>query len=216
MNDGWIRADWAAPAGVLAGTTTRNADFDTLDIPGQPCWLTQVHGAEVVEAGHFDAPPEADGSISHDPAFVAVVRTADCLPLLFCSTDGTEVAAVHAGWRGLAGGVIEAAVRRLRTDPGEMLVWLGPAISQPAYEVGAEVRDAFVSQDAAAADCFRPNDRGRWQADLYGLARRRLAALGISSVSGGGFCTFADRDRFFSYRRDGSSGRMLSFIARIP
>jgi len=216
MNDGWIRAEWAAPAGVLAGTTTRDGDFDALDLPGTPCWLKQVHGAGVVEAGHFNVPPEADASISRDPAVIAVVRTADCLPLLFCAADGTEVAAVHAGWRGLAAGVIEAAVHRLEHDPDEMLVWLGPAISQQAFEVGAEVREAFVTQDAAAAACFRPNERGRWQADLYGLARQRLAALGVVSVSGGGFCTFADSDRFFSYRRDGSTGRMLSFISRIP
>jgi len=216
MTGDWIRADWPAPAGVLAGTTTRDTDFDAIDLPGTPCWLAQVHGADAVIARDYAAPPDADASISRDPAFVAVVRTADCLPLLLCSTDGTEVAAVHAGWRGLAAGVIEAAVRGLQHGPDEMLVWLGPAISQSAFEVGPEVRAAFISVDAAAADCFRPNRRGRWQADLYGLARQRLASLGIRSVTGGDFCTFADAGRFFSYRRDGSTGRMLSFVARIP
>ena len=141
-----------------------------------------------------------------------MVLTADCLPILLCADSGDETAAIHAGWRGLAAGIVAATVSRMQTRPEYLLAWLGPAISQPAFEVGGEVRAAFVDQDAAANTCFVPNERGRWQADLYGLAQRRLEAIGIRSVWGGGFCTFRDKERFFSYRRDGQTGRMASLI----
>jgi len=143
-----------------------------------------------------------------------VVRTADCLPVLLCARDGNEIAAVHAGWRGLAAGVIEAAVAALTTANEEIMAWFGPAISQPAFEVGAEVKQAFVQQDPAAAAAFVENDRGRWQADLYMLARQRLRAVAVNEIFGGGLCTHADPERFYSYRRDGETGRMLSFIYR--
>jgi YfiH family protein len=142
-----------------------------------------------------------------------VVRTADCLPILLCSSDGTEVAAVHAGWRGLAAGVIEATIARLRHAPDDLLVWLGPAISQAAFEVGDEVRAAFVDQEPDDVRHFVANSRGRWQADLYALASSRLGRLGVGSITGGGFCTFTERERFFSYRRNPDCGRMVSFVA---
>jgi len=213
MSGAWIRADWAAPPNVIAGTTPRSTEFESLGIPGEPCWLNQVHGAAVVDAARADNVPDADASLSAEAGRICVVRTADCLPVLICSIDGREVAAAHAGWRGLAAGVIEATVARMAHDAGDLLVWLGPAISQSAFEVGGEVRAAFVVQDPGAGGCFVPNERGRWQADLYGLARRRLEAIGVSSVSGGRFCTFRDKERFFSYRRDPDCGRMVSFIA---
>ena len=216
MNGSWIRADWPAPRNVIAGTTLRSTDFDSLGIPGEPCWLNQVHGAAVVDAAQAGERPDADASLTADARHICVVRTADCLPVLICSNDGREAAAAHAGWRGLAAGILEATVARMAHDAGDLMVWLGPAISQPAFEVGGEVRTAFVDQDAAANTCFVPNERGRWQADLYGLARRRLEAIGVRFISGGGFCTFRDKERFFSYRRNPDCGRMVSFIALEP
>lgn len=215
MNDGWIRADWPAPAGVKAGTTLRGTDIAALDLPGTPCWLEQVHGIDVVDVDSYASPPVADASIGRRPGDVCVVRTADCLPVLLCTDSATSVAAVHAGWRGLAAGVIEATVAAMDAEPGEILAWLGPAISQPAFEVGREVLNAFVGQHPEAAAFFERNARGRWQADLYGLARLRLAKLGVGRVSGGGLCTHGDPDRFYSYRRDGDTGRLVSFVA-IP
>lgn len=213
MSPSWISADWAAPDTVIAGTTLRNGTLDEVGLNGRPCWLNQVHGADVVTAEAFETPPDADAVISRSADHICVIRTADCLPVLVCATDGTEIAAVHAGWRGLARGVIEATIDGMRHAPDELLVWLGPAISQAAFEVGDEVRAAFVKQAPTDAGQFRANERGRWQADLAGLARRRLRALGVASVTGGGFCTFADRDRFFSYRRNPECGRMVSFVA---
>jgi YfiH family protein len=214
MTAEWIAADWPAPPNIIAGTTLRAGRLESLSLPGEPCWLQQVHGARVVAADRYETPPEADASISARPGDVCVVRSADCLPVLFCSTDGLEVAAAHAGWRGLAAGVLEATVAKLTHDAVDLIAWLGPAISQPAFEVGAEVKDAFVNQDPDASRCFEPNARGRWQADLYELARRRLGFSGINAIYGGGFCTFADTRRFFSYRRDPNCGRLISFVAR--
>lgn len=214
MSADWIPANWPAPENIVAGTTLRTGSIASLKLPGEPCWLNQVHGAEVVAAGHFDVRPDADASVGNEPGDVCVVRTADCLPLLFCSADGAEIAAAHAGWRGLAAGVIEATVAKMAHEAGDLLVWMGPAISQPAFEVGDEVRVAFIRQDPGAGCCFVSNERGRWQADLYELARRRLAAIGVTDVFGGGFCTFADKERFFSYRRNPDCGRMISFVAR--
>ncbi|MEL7187590.1 MAG: peptidoglycan editing factor PgeF [Pseudomonadota bacterium] len=209
----WIRADWPAPASVVAGTTLRSRDGKALPVAGTPCWLQQVHGSRVVAASAYDDMPEADASVSGDEGYICVVRTADCLPVLLCSRDGLSFAAAHAGWRGLAAGVLENTVATLGVAGSELLAWLGPAISQPSFEVGGEVRAAFVDHDAQAAMFFEPNARGRWQADLYGLARQRLASVGVNDTYGGGLCTVADEKRFFSYRRDADSGRMLSFIA---
>lgn len=213
MREDWIPAAWPAPDTVVAGTILRGGDIATISLSGEPCWLTQVHGASVVQAGHYDTPPEADAVVGRKPGDVCVVRTADCLPLLFCAADGSEIAAAHAGWRGLAAGVIEATVANMSHEPGELRAWLGPAISQRAFEVGDEVREVFMLQDAGAAVCFAANKRGRWQADLYELARRRLRASGVSAISGGNFCTFADAKRFYSYRRDRDTGRLVSFVA---
>lgn len=213
MSADWIVADWPAPEGIIAGTTLRTGCLAPLQLPGDPCWLNQVHGADVVTVRSYDTPPNADASVGRNAGDVCVVKTADCLPVLFCSKDGGEVAAAHAGWRGLAAGVIEATVASMAHAPGELLVWMGPAISQQAFEVGDEVRDAFVEQDRGAAACFVANHRGRWQADLYELGRRQLAAIGVTRVHGGEFCTFADRERFYSYRRNPDCGRMVSFVA---
>ena len=143
---------------------------------------------------------------------MCVVQVADCLPVLFAARDGGAVAAAHAGWRGLAAGVLEATVARLGVEPQQLIAWLGPAIGPSHFEVGEEVRAAFTAHDRAAAEAFAPNARGRWQCDLGALARQRLAAIGIGAVYGGGWCTFADPARFFSYRRDGQCGRMAALI----
>lgn len=216
MSAGWIRADWPAPAGIVAGTTLRDSEYR---LPAQPQWLNQVHGARVVHARSpvfAEGPPAADAIVADQPGDICVVCTADCLPVLFCSMDGCEIAAVHGGWRGLAAGIIEETIAAMTAQPGELIAWLGPAISQPAFEVGAEVREAFLASDAAAEAAFVANDRGRWQADLYGLATARLRNLGVSAVYGGGLCTHRDEARFYSYRRDGATGRMLSFVYRNP
>ena len=214
MSGGCIRADWPAPDGIVAGTTLRAGDFV---LPAAPQWLNQVHGTTVVHAGspQFDAdPPAADAIIADRPGDICVVRTADCLPILLCSSDGKEIAAIHAGWRGLAAGIVEATVAALATANDQLMAWFGPAISQPAFEVGAEVKEAFVQKNVVAGAAFLENAQGRWQADLYGLARQRLEAVAVSQIFGGGLCTYADAERFYSYRRDGETGRMLSFIYR--
>lgn len=213
MSADWISADWPAPAAIIAGTTLRTGRIEDLRLPGEPCWLQQVHGTNVVRAMRYPEPPQADASISEDPAAVCVVQTADCLPVLLCAVNGTEVAAAHAGWRGLAAGIIEATVAGMSHAPDSLIAWLGPAISQAAFEVGDEVRQAFVDCDSGAAVCFEANARGRWQADLYALARRRLLAAGVAGIYGGGFCTHADNTRFFSYRRRPDCGRMVSIAA---
>jgi len=241
MND-WIAADWDAPRQIVAGTTLRTAAANTLPLPGEPCWLSQVHGTKVISAGHFDEPPDADASVKGSDLFsvkgsdlfseadasvkglapcgaknpfLCVVRTADCLPVLMCSKDGGAFAAVHAGWRGLAAGVIENTIVTLDIKPANLLVWLGPAISQAAFEVGDEVREAFLVHDPKASSCFERNARGRWQADLYGLARQRLNAAGVLAVSGGDYCTYSDEKRFYSYRRNHNCGRLVSFIGLL-
>jgi YfiH family protein len=210
----WLAAGWPAPSNIVAGTTLRHAEHATLPLPGRPVWLNQVHGANVVSAAHFEQLPDADACISSNPQLVCAVRTADCLPVLLCSTDGSATGAAHAGWRGLAAGVLENTVAKMPVKPESLMVWLGPAISQPAFEVGDEVRAAFTAADPAAEACFVQNPRGRWQADLYGLARQRLRAAGVRHIYGGGLCTYTDVDRFFSYRRDPQCGRMISFVGR--
>ena len=185
-----------------------------LDLAAEPCWLSQVHGSKVVDAGRIGAEtPEADAAVSRTAGTACAVLTADCLPVLFAAEDGSAIGAAHAGWRGLAAGVLENTVSAMGTPPERLLAWLGPAISQAAFEVGGEVRDAFTTADPSAADYFVPNARGRLQADLYGLARLRLAAVGVSAVYGGGWCTFDDDQRFFSYRREPTCGRMATVVA---
>ena len=187
-----------------------------LDLPSAPCWLRQVHGNEVAI---FDAPgaandeeQQADAAITRRPGTVLAILTADCMPILLCAADGSEVAAVHAGWRGLAAGVIEACVGRMRAQPANLIAWLGPAIGPSSYEVGDEVRAAFVAHEARSNAAFSATRPGHWLCDLYTLARQRLHALGVTAVHGGGFNTFAD-ERFYSYRRDGAnSGRFASLI----
>lgn len=187
-----------------------------LALPAEPTWLSQVHGKDVVDLDrpHPNEVPVADATIARTPGSVCVIMVADCLPVLFAGRDGQRIAAAHAGWRGLAAGVLENTVAALELPPSALTAWLGPAISQPNFEVGDEVRAAFVDGDAGAAIHFTRNTRGRWQADLAGLARRRLAALGLTDVHGGHWCTVADRERFFSHRRDGRGGRMAALIWR--
>lgn len=236
-----IEADWPAPSSVRAVATTRAGGISVgayaslnlgshvgddanavsenrlrlraaLALPRDPVWLNQVHGHAVIEAAAHDTPPTADASFSRTPGQTCVVLTADCLPVLLCDRDGTRVAAAHAGWRGLAGGVVESALRAMAVAPDRVLAWLGPAIEQDMFEVGPEVREQFVARSADNAHAFKSNARGRWQADLYDLARRELARLGVTQVFGGGFRCHADRDRFYSYRRDGKTGRMATLV----
>jgi len=182
-----------------------------LGLPGEPVWLEQVHGVRVLDLDR-EAPAAADGSVTTRPGVVCVVMTADCLPVLFCDRAGRRVGVAHAGWRGLSSGVLPAAVAALGTQPKDLLAWLGPAIGPRAYEVGAEVRAAFVEREAGAEACFVPNVRGRFEADLYGLARASLARAGVGAVFGGGFCTFTEANRFFSHRREAPCGRMAALI----
>jgi hypothetical protein len=194
-------------------------------LPGPPVWLEQVHGCEVVrlDATNVDAarrtPPVADAAVTTLPNVPCAVLTADCLPVLFADREGAGVGAAHAGWRGLAAGVLEATVAALDglgVPPGRLVAWLGPAIGPRAFEVGGEVVAAFCDRDPAAAAAFVAHAGGRWRADLYALARRRLAAAGVVAVAGGGHCTFAERDRFFSYRRERDTGRQAAFVWRAP
>jgi YfiH family protein len=188
-----------------------------LKLEVEPAWLNQVHGVAVknVDGAPFSPVPfTADAAVASRAGAACVVMVADCLPVLFCSSDGQRIGAAHAGWRGLAEGVLERTVEAMGVPPSELRAWLGPAISQAHFEVGEEVREVFVKADRAAISCFRMNARGRWQADLGGLARLRLASLGVTNISGGAWCTFEDRERFFSHRRDGKGGRIAALICR--
>lgn len=235
----WLIPDWPAPPRVRARITTRkggesrhryasfnlglgvgddpqlvlnNRDRLRTGLPDEPLWLRQVHGATVVEAESAGREPCADGAVTSSPKIVLVVLTADCLPVLICDHEGGAVGAVHAGWRGLAAGVIESAVGRIGVAPSRLMAYLGPGISAAAYEVGPEVREAFVSGDPRAARAFADGKPGKYFADLCLLARQRLEKAGIMDVYGGNYCTYADRERFFSHRRDGETGRMASLI----
>jgi YfiH family protein len=188
------------------------------ELPAEPLWMEQVHGREVAihDGRHAaQAVPCADAAVAFEPGRVCVVLTADCLPVVFVDGRGTRVGVAHAGWRGLGGGVLEATIAALAVAPATLHAWLGPAIGPQAFEVGDEVRTLFLEQDAGAADAFQPNARGRWLADIHALARRRLEGLGVASVHGGGLCTYGDAQRFFSYRRDGRTGRMAT-LAWLP
>ena len=237
----FIFPDWPAPKNIRAAVTTRlngvsqvpYASFNlashvgddltavhenrthlrtALALPAEPLWLKQVHGITVVDAAQGGVEPEADGAFCSQPGVVCAVLTADCLPILICNWQGTKVAALHAGWRGLAGGVIEAGVKALSESGNELLAWLGPAIGPEKFEVGAEVRSAFLQYDPHAASAFRATRDGKYLADIYMLARQRLQKLGLAAVYDGGFCTVTDAARFFSYRRDGVTGRMATLI----
>ncbi len=181
-------------------------------LPAEPLWLSQVHGTRVQAAADYTPGVNADACVARSPGPVCAVLCADCLPVLFCDDGGTVVGAAHAGWRGLAAGVLEATVAAMEVAPGSLMAWLGPAIAQPAFEVGDEVRAAFVAHDPRAAGAFLAEGNGKWRCDLTALARLRLAAAGVTRLYGGGLCTFSDPRRFYSYRRDGVTGRMASLI----
>ena len=181
-------------------------------MPAAPIWLQQVHGTQVLAAASQSiSGQQADASVTSESGVVCTVMTADCLPLLLCDAAGTQVAAVHAGWRGLCDGIIEKTVCQF-ANPTSVMAYLGPAISQPAFEVGAEVREAFIAVAAEAQKAFIAGVEGKWQADLYLLARQRLRSVGVAQIYGGNFCTYRQPELFFSYRRDGQTGRMASSI----
>jgi len=202
----------------LAVAKNRRILAEAAGLPTEPCWLTQVHGTKVLDldvplaATPCAAVRSADAAVSGLPGTVCAILTADCLPLLLAAGSGARVGAAHAGWRGLAAGVIEAAVRSMGTPPSDLLAWLGPAIGPTHFEIGAEVRDALLCADPGADAAIQPNARGRFMADLFALARRRLARAGVKSVYGGGECTFAQADKYFSHRRDGRTGRQATLI----
>lgn len=216
-----IIPEWPAPAAVKALVTTR-ALGDMREaaararlrarLPAEPVWLRQVHGATVVEATPQAAGVEADASFTRTRGTVCAVRIADCLPVLLAAEDASVVGIAHAGWRGLAAGVIEALVAAMAMRAGGLVAWLGPAIGPTAYEVGEEVREAFLARDRALAAAFAPARPGHWMLDLYAAARRRLAAAGVGRVAGGGFCTRTEAARFFSWRRERTSARMAAAI----
>ena len=213
--------EWPVPPGVQALVTTRalgdmKSEAGRLRLrallPAQPVWLRQVHGTGVVDAARASAGTAADASCTRGKNIVCAVMAADCMPVLFADERGSVVGIAHAGWRGLCAGVIEATIAKMGTPASGILAWLGPAIGPGAYEIGAEVRAAFVDREARAAAAFQPTRPGHWSLDLYALARQRLAALGVTRVFGGGLCTASDPARFYSYRRDGASERMAAAI----
>lgn len=243
----WIEPDWPAPGNVRALSTTRNGGLSegvfaglnlgghvgdeparveanrtllqqAAGIPGPLNWLNQVHGTAVHPVSReYGGAPEADAACAREAGLACIVMTADCLPVLFCDRAGTVVAAAHAGWRGLQGGVLEESIAAMGCEPGVILAWLGPAIGPTAFEVGGEVRDAFMAEQAEAAAAFVPSSsEGKWLADIYQLARLRLARAGVTAVYGGEHCTFSDSERFYSYRRDGQTGRMASIVWLAP
>lgn len=199
---------------IEAVGANRSALQQALRLPSAPRWLHQVHGVNVAQLGPLPgaSEPQADAAVSHIPGTVLAILTADCLPVLFCAADGSEIGAAHAGWRGLAAGVLEATLTQLETPPARLLAWLGPCIGAASYEVGEEVREAFAAPDAAAAAHFVPTRPGHWRCNLAALARPRLQAAGVRYVHGGDYDTLADA-RFYSYRRDGArSGRFASLV----
>lgn len=235
----WIVPDWPVPANVRALITTRSGGVSTGPfasmnlgqrieddmqsvrtnraslrdlLPAEPMWLLQVHGARVADADKLQQPVEADAAVARNPGSVCIVMVADCLPVLLADRAGSVVAAAHAGWRGLAAGVLENTVRAMGTTPDELLAYFGPAIGPSAFEVGADVRDAFLAQSADAACAFVTHQPGKWRADLFALARQRLRASGVTQIYGGGLCTYSDPLRFFSHRRDKVTGRMGALI----
>ena len=199
-------------AGDDAACVARNRDILRERLPQFPRWLMQEHGATVVAAHDLGDAPAADAAWTDRPGVVCAVLVADCLPVLLCDRAGTAVGIAHAGWRGLAGGVIERTVEAMQRPARELIAWLGPAIGPEAFEVGQDVYDAFVQRDAAAAVAFRHRPNGKYLADLYALARQRLCASGIMAAYGGGFCTVTEAERFYSFRRDKVTGRMAALV----
>ncbi|NLB12725.1 MAG: peptidoglycan editing factor PgeF [Gammaproteobacteria bacterium] len=200
---------------VDAVAANRQRLIELAALPHPPHWLSQVHGTgvhRVLSREPVSMPRQADAAVTDVPGAVLAILTADCLPVLFATKNGSEIAAAHAGWRGLAAGVLEATVAAMRSAPENILAWLGPAAGPAHYEIGEEVRAAFVDTDAAAATCFVATRPGHWLVDLYALARRRLAAAGVTAVSGGDLCTISDPQLFYSWRRDGRTGRMASLV----
>jgi len=233
--------DWSAPSAVKSLVTTRaggasTSPFDHFNLathvednmtdvqrnrsllqaeaglPAEPIWLQQVHGIQVVRAELAEQEHIADASTTAEADVVCTIMTADCLPVLFCNQSGTQVAAAHAGWRGLANGILETTRNTFECESVDIMAWLGPAIGPQAFEVGDDVRDIYLDADPALAAVFAPGKPGKWVLDIYAAARLRLAALGITNVSGGEYCTYTDQARFYSYRRDGQTGRMASLI----
>ncbi|MGF1739438.1 peptidoglycan editing factor PgeF [Photobacterium satsumensis] len=237
----WIVPDWPAPANVKAIATTReggnsigpyqglnlgNHVGDEPEVVRQnrqwlqhqlglttvPVWLNQTHSIDVISIEQAQSKAiDADGSYTAKPLLPCVVMTADCLPVILCDRQGTQVAAVHAGWRGLVDGIIEQAVAKFSVPGSELMAWLGPAIGPQAFEVGGEVREQFLAHDPAAVEAFQPYGE-KWLADLYQLARQRLASVSVDNVSGGDCCTYSEAERFYSYRRDGVTGRQATLI----
>ena len=246
----FIIPDWPAPANVHSLQTTRNGGvstgpFASLNlgnhvqddalhvahnrqllsqfVPSEPVWLNQVHGIDVIDAANADCVPNADASFTTRHNTVCVTMTADCLPILLCDTAGTVVASIHAGWRSLCDGVIEATVAKILSTPnlkaGHLMAWLGPAIGPSAFEVGSEVRAQFMAKDAQAEFAFQPKGNEKWLGNIYSIATQRLNNLGVSQIYGGQqeqFCTFTDSARFFSFRRDNVTGRMATLIWLTP
>lgn len=238
----WIKPDWPAPDNVHAATTLRtggasrakfaslnpalhvNDDPDSvnlnrkalstmLDLPSAPIWLEQVHGTRVIKAEQNNTVlQQADASYTDQSKTVCTILTADCLPILLCNSDGSKVAAIHAGWRGLLAGIISHTVKALNTS--QLMAWLGPAIGPECFEIGSEVQTAFIEKSIKNAVAFKPTNPDKFLADIYQLARIELASLGIKQVYGGDFCTVTDKQRFYSYRRDGETGRMATLIWR--
>jgi len=235
----WIVPDWPVSGRVRALITTRhggascgayagfnlgervgddahavasNRRFLRRLLPDEPVWIRQVHGTRVVEAGPWSAGEEADAAVTRVPARVCAVLTADCLPVLLADAQGTVVGIAHAGWRGLAAGVVESVVRAMGVAPASLVAYLGPAIGAEAYEVGRDVFDAFVGADSDAVAAFASRGAGKFLANLNLLARQRLMRLGVGSIHGGTLCTYSDPERFYSYRRDGATGRMASLV----
>lgn len=234
----FIIPNWPAPANVRALQTTRlggvsNSPYDSLNfglhvndnpihvaknrqllsefIPSEPVWLNQVHGIQVIDAANTGCLPDADASFTTQKNVVCVTMTADCLPVLLCDRAGTVVAAVHAGWRSLCDGVIEATVNKMSANPKDIMAWLGPAIGPSAFEVGAEVRAQFIAKDAQAESAFIGHG-DKFLGNLYQIARQRLNKLGLTQIDGGDMCTFSEPEHFFSFRRDGDTGRMATLI----
>lgn len=233
-----IIPEWPAPANVKALQTTRlggvstgvyaslnlgdhvkdspqhvaaNRQLLSAYMPSEPVWLNQVHGVRVIDAALSSCLESADASFTNRKQVVCVTMTADCLPVLLCDQTGTAVAAIHVGWRSLCDGVIEATVAAMPVQAGQLMAWLGPAIGPDAFEVGSEVRAQFMAQDMQAESAFKPKE-GKWLGDLYAIARQRLQTLGVTQVYGGGRCTYSEPETFFSFRRDGDTGRMGTFI----
>ncbi len=241
MKLNWVKADWPAPENIYAGTSLRTGGYSTkpfngfnlakhvgdelsvveknrqylkkmLSLPGDPVWLDQSHSSGVIDIDVEHRDLQVDASYSLKSGTVCAVLTADCLPVLICNGQGTKVAAVHAGWRGLLDGVIEKTVYALKDD--DLMVWLGPAIGPMCFEVGADVYDAFLCKSEYYSAAFNKTSPAKWLLDIYMLAQLTLKKLGVDQIYGGDFCTVTDQDQFFSYRRDGRTGRMASLIWR--